>query len=65
MNHKAETLLSEPERPTLETARKLGLGPVETMRRMREGRDSLRWIAANFECSASTVLRTVQQGRVG
>ena len=51
----------------LERARQQGkvLGPprkfrtnqVETMRRMRDGGASLRRIAADFECSASTVLR--------
>ena len=46
-------------------ARKLGSGPVETMRRMREGCDSFRRIAADFECSASTVLRMLQRERVG
>ena len=56
----------------LERAREQGkvLGPprkfrpqqVETMRRMREGGASLRRIAADFECSASTVLRTLRQG---
>ena len=35
------------------------------MRRMREGGASLRRIAADFECSASTVLRVLRQGRVG
>ena len=55
----------------LERAREQGkvLGPprkfrphqVETMRRMREGGASLRRIAANFECSASTVLRALRK----
>ena len=54
-------------REGLERAREQGkvLGPprkfkphqVETMRRMRDGGASLRRIAADFECSASTVLR--------
>ena len=41
--------------------RKFTDGQVETMRRMREGGASLRRIAADFECSASTVLRTLRQ----
>ena len=55
----------------LERAREQGkvLGPprkfrphqVETMRRMREGGASLRRIASDFECSASTVLRVLQR----
>ena len=55
----------------LERAREQGkvLGPprkfrphqVETMRKMREGGASLRRIAADFECSASTVLRVLQR----
>ena len=55
----------------LERAREQGkvLGPprkfrpnqVETMRRMREGGASLRRIAADFECSASTVLRVLSE----
>ena len=58
-------------REGLERARQQGkaLGPprkikgpqVETMRRMREGGASLRRIAADFECSASTVLRALRQ----
>ena len=58
----------------LERAREQGkvLGPprkfrrdqVETMRRMREGDASLRRIAADFECSASTVLRVLQREEV-
>ena len=58
----------------LERAREQGkvLGPprkfrphqVETMRRMREGGVSLRRIAAEFECSASTVLRVLQREEV-
>ena len=34
---------------------------VETMRRMRDRGASLRRIAADFECSASTVLRMLQR----
>ena len=60
----------------LERAREQGkvLGPprkfrpnqVETMRRMREGGASLRRIAGDFECSASTVLRALRrEGGVG
>ena len=55
----------------LERAREQGkvLGPprkfrphqVETMRRMREGGASLRRIASDFECSASTVLRALRR----
>ena len=55
----------------LERAREQGkvLGPprkfmpnqVETMRRMWDGGASLQRIAADFECSASTVLRTLRQ----
>ena len=55
----------------LERAREQGrvLGPprkfrpnqVETMRRMRDGGASLRRIASDFECSASTVLRVLQR----
>ena len=55
----------------LERAREQGkvLGPprkfrpnqVETMRRMREGGASLRRIASDFECSASTVMRVLQR----
>ena len=55
----------------LERAREQGkvLGPprkfsphqVEAMRMMREGGASLRRIAADFECSASTVLRALRQ----
>ena len=41
--------------------RKFTDGQVETMRRMRQGGASLRRIAANFECSASTVLRVLQR----
>ena len=62
-------------REGLERARQQGkaLGPprkfranqVETMRRMRTGGASLRRIAADFECSASTVLRMLQREWVG
>ena len=58
-------------REGMERAREQGkvLGPprkfrphqVEAMRRMRDGGASLRRIAADFECSASTVLRTLRQ----
>ena len=58
----------------LERAREQGkvLGPprkfrpnqVETMRRMREEGISLRRIASDFECSASTVLRVLQRDGV-
>ena len=61
-------------REDLERARQQGkaLGPprkfranqVETMRRMRTGGASLRRIAADFECSASTVLRVLQREQV-
>ena len=61
-------------REGLERARQQGkaLGPprkfrvshVETMRRMRTGGASLRRIAADFECSASTVLRILQREQV-
>ena len=34
------------------------------MRRMRDGGASLRRIAADFECSASTVLRVLLRERV-
>ena len=44
---------------TLGPPRKFNLHQVETMRRMREGGASLRRIAAAFECSASTVKRTL------
>ena len=59
----------------LERAREQGkvLGPprkfrpnqVEAIRRMREGGASLRRIAADLECSASTVLRALWRERVG
>ena len=62
-------------RAGLERARQHGktLGPprkftddqVEAMRRMRDGGASLRRISADFECSASTVLRALRQDRVG
>ena len=61
-------------REGLERARQQGkaLGPprkfranqVETMRRMRTGGASLRRIAADFECSASTVLRVLGREQV-
>ena len=41
--------------------RKFTDGQVEAIRRMREGGASLRRIAADFECSASTVLRVLQR----
>ena len=41
--------------------RKVGPGQLAAMRRMRDGGASLRRIAADFECSASTVLRTLRQ----
>ena len=53
------------EGKTLGPPRKIGPGQVEAMRRMREGGASLRRIAADFECSASTVLRVLQRERVG
>ena len=40
-------------------------GHVEAMRRLRDGDASLRRIASDFECSASTVLRVLQQDRGG
>ena len=58
----------------LERAREQGkvLGPprkfrpnqVEAMRRMRDEGASLRMIASDFECSASTVLRALRQEEV-
>ena len=45
--------------------RKFTDGQVEAIRRMREGGASLRRIASDFECSASTVLRTLRQDKVG
>ena len=61
-------------REGLERARQQGkaLGPprkfranqVETMRRMRTGGASLRRIASDFECSASTVLRVLGREQV-
>ena len=50
---------------TLGPPRKLKSGQVEAIRRMREGGASLRRIAADFECSASTVLRALRRDRVG
>ena len=41
--------------------RKFTDGQVEAIRRMRKGGASLRRIAADFECSASTVLRVLQR----
>ena len=41
--------------------RKFTDGQVEAIRRMREGGASLRRIAADFECSASAVLRVLQR----
>ena len=46
---------------TLGPPRKFQPGQVEAMRRMRDGGASLRRIAADFECSASTVLRMLQR----
>ena len=61
-------------RDGLERARQQGkvLGPprkfrpnqVEAMRRMRDEGASLRMIASDFECSASTVLRALRQEEV-
>ena len=45
--------------------RKFTDGQVEAIRRMREGGASLRMIASDFDYSASTVLRMLQQDRVG
>ena len=45
--------------------RKFTDGQVEAIRRIREGGASLRRIAADFECSASTVLRVLRRERVG
>ena len=44
---------------TLGPPRKFNSGQVETMRKMRDGGASLRRIAVAFECSASTVKRTL------
>ena len=44
---------------TLGPPRKFNLHQVETMRRMREGGASLRRVAGAFDCSASTVKRTL------
>ena len=41
--------------------RKIGPGQLTAMRRMREGGASLRRIASDFECSASTVLRALRR----
>ena len=46
---------------TLGPPRKLRPGQVEAIRRMREGGASLRRIASDFECSASTVLRALRR----
>ena len=46
---------------TLGPPRKLRPGQVEAIRRMREGGASLRRIARDFECSASTVLRALRR----
>ena len=45
----------------LDLPRKIGPGQVAAMRPMREGGASLRRIARDFECSASTVLRVLQR----
>ena len=44
--------------------RKFRVSQVETMRRMRAGGASLRRIASDFECSASTVLRVLGREQV-
>ena len=49
------------QRKVLGPPRKFRPNQVETMRRMRDGGASLRRIAANFECSASTVLRVLRR----
>ncbi len=49
------------QRKVLGPPRKFRPNQVETMRRMRDGGPSLRRIAANFECSASTVLRVLRR----
>ena len=41
--------------------RKFTPGQVETMRRMRDGDASPRQIAAEFQCSPSTILRTLRR----
>ena len=46
---------------TLGPPRKLRPGQVDAIRRMREEGASLRRIAADFECSASTVLRALRR----
>ena len=50
---------------TLGPPRKIGPGQMAAMRRMREEGISLRRIAADFECSASTVLRVLYREGVG
>ena len=50
---------------TLGPPRKIGPGQAATMRRMRDGGASLQRIAADFECSASTVLRTLGRDKAG
>ena len=49
------------EGKVLGAPRKFTQEQVETMRRMRDGGASLRRIAGEFECSASTVLRLLQR----
>ena len=46
---------------TLGPPRKVGPGQMAAMRRMREEGASLRRIAGDFECSPSTVLRTLRR----
>ena len=46
---------------TLGPPRKIGPGQMAAIRRMREGGASLRRIAGDFECSPSTVLRTLRR----
>ena len=46
---------------TLGPPRKLRPGQVEAIRGMREEGASLRRIASDFECSASTVLRALRR----
>ena len=46
---------------TLGPPRKVGLGQLAAMRRMREGGASLRRIAGDFDCSPSTVLRALRR----
>ena len=50
---------------TLGPRRKFTDGHVEAIRRMREGGVSLRQIAAEFQCSPSTILRTLRTEGVG